>query len=108
MQGEQGQDFLIGGSGADWLDGGAGNDRLFGGAGGDTFRFAPGGGADKVIDFQSGEDMLDLSAYGIGLTDLTVSQATAGVTIQLDDGASILLANLDLDGFSTATDIWLG
>lgn len=71
-----GNDSLFGGDGADYLDGGGGDDMLSGGAGADTLR--GGGGADifrlydvadsrplhkadRIIDFKSGTDVIDLS-----------------------------------------------
>ena len=66
-------DFLFGGAnaetlegagGADHLDGGAGNDTLSGGDGADFFEFSTnGGGADRVLDFEIGEDHLFF--YGV-------------------------------------------
>ncbi|WP_075220304.1 M10 family metallopeptidase C-terminal domain-containing protein [Acuticoccus yangtzensis] len=58
------------GAGADTLDGGTGADTLTGGAGADLFAFAPGdAGAgpaarDVITDFEGGEDVIDLSAFG--------------------------------------------
>lgn len=80
LYGGAGADSLSGGAGADLLQGGAGDDLLFvrgdgdvlhGGEGADAFRFLPpapnpGGppGTDRIADFQSGSDGLDLSAIG--------------------------------------------
>jgi Ca2+-binding RTX toxin-like protein len=62
-----GPDVLDGGEGDDVLDGGAGADLLTGGAGADIFRFATGDSglglaADRIADFLSGTDRIDLSA----------------------------------------------
>ena len=69
---------LSGGGGADTLTGGAGNDRLLGGSGidnmtggssGDTFVFllgdssAASGQHDRITDFLSGTDHIDLSGF---------------------------------------------
>lgn len=54
-------DILTGDGGANLLNGGAGNDTLTGGAGNDMFEFSNIGGADKIIDFVSGADKIDLS-----------------------------------------------
>ncbi|HEY0325923.1 MAG TPA: M10 family metallopeptidase C-terminal domain-containing protein, partial [Allosphingosinicella sp.] len=66
LRGEGGSDYLEGRGGADILDGGAGQDILEGGAGADTFRFAAAsdtafGAGDRIADFQSGLDKIDLS-----------------------------------------------
>lgn len=53
-----------GGSGKDLLDAGPGADRLAGGKGGDVFRFADApeaGGPDRIKDFRSGPDTIELS-----------------------------------------------
>lgn len=65
--GNFGHDALSGGDGDDLLVGGVGVDVLAGGAGSDTFAFRTidesraGTGADIILDFQRGEDILDLS-----------------------------------------------
>jgi uncharacterized protein (DUF2141 family) len=54
-------DALRGGDGDDRLDGGGGADLLKGGGGVDTFVFADGYGADTVLDYQAGKDIIDLT-----------------------------------------------
>jgi Ca2+-binding RTX toxin-like protein len=68
IDGGAGNDTLQGGDGADWIIGGAGRDSMTGGAGIDTFVFHDGdfGGAttstaDRIIDFTTGEDKIDLN-----------------------------------------------
>ena len=67
LLGGAGDDLLFGCAGNDRLDGGAGQDRLTGGAGADVFVFALASDtarakSDKVLDFQTGVDKIDLSA----------------------------------------------
>ncbi|MFC0665602.1 glycosyl hydrolase family 28-related protein [Azotobacter chroococcum] len=73
LLGNAGDDRLDGGAGDDVLDGGAGRDRLSGGEGADTFVFSnrqdsyrtsSSSLADLVLDFDAGEDLIDLSALG--------------------------------------------
>lgn len=72
LRGGLGNDVLWGATGSDRLDGGAGADTLNGGAGADsvylgvdTQRDAVAAGqADRIYQFDSGEDKIDLSAYG--------------------------------------------
>jgi serralysin len=65
-----GSDALNGGSGDDILVGGAGRDVLTGGTGSDVFLLESasdslrGAGRDRIVDFQSGVDKIDLSALG--------------------------------------------
>ncbi|WP_334381443.1 MULTISPECIES: M10 family metallopeptidase C-terminal domain-containing protein [unclassified Bradyrhizobium] len=67
LSGRGGNDTLVGGAGNDWLIGGTGIDALFGGGAADTFVFAFGdstaasGQHDKIIDFATGADHIDLS-----------------------------------------------
>ena len=69
LSGGGGADTLTGGTGGDTLIGGAGVDNLAGGAGGDTFVFLVGnspatsGQHDRITDFLSGTDRIDLSGY---------------------------------------------
>jgi hypothetical protein len=76
IDGGEGTDNLFGGSAADMIDGGAGDDRIGGNAGGDTMSggsgsdtflyYGPGETgmtaltADRITDFTSGEDALDM------------------------------------------------
>ena len=74
-------------NGADDIDFSFTANNFWGETGGGTWRL-------KIQDL-AGADVGQL--YGHGGADRLVG-----------GGASILLANLDLDGFSTVTDIWLG
>jgi Ca2+-binding RTX toxin-like protein len=109
-QGGGGDDLLAGGEGNDVLDGGDGRDTLIGGAGRDVMTGDAGsdhfvfmrtdsrlGGSvrDVIIDFNSGEDVLDLRALGI-------SDFAAQVSTQTIGGGMILHVDLDGDGFDYA------
>jgi len=65
LLGGAGGDTLLGGDGVDMLDGGAAADVLVGGAGADRFVYndvseSRAGQADRILDFTSGVDLLDL------------------------------------------------
>ena len=62
LDGGRGDDFLNGGGGDDRLIGGRGNDTVKGGSGADTFVFASNMGQDQVLDFTSGEDVLEFNS----------------------------------------------
>ena len=59
----------------------------------DTFVFAPDNGIDVVLDFQSGFDKLDLTAYGSALNFAALSTVVTGgnLTIPFDENNSITL-----------------
>ncbi|WP_199805392.1 M10 family metallopeptidase C-terminal domain-containing protein, partial [Bradyrhizobium lablabi] len=88
LSGGGGNDTLIGGAGNDRLIGGTGVDTMTGGASGDTFVFllgessATSGLHDRITDFLSGTDHIDLSGYdaisGTGSYDQFKFIATAG------------------------------
>jgi Ca2+-binding RTX toxin-like protein len=67
IQAGNGNDVLDGGNGDDLLVGGFGVDTQTGGSGADTFKFTPWdtgtlASADRITDFVSGVDRIDLSA----------------------------------------------
>ncbi len=68
--GGTGADRLLGGTDEDLLNGGAKNDLLTGGTGADQFEFSSaadigiGAMSDRITDFKSGEDKIDLSLIG--------------------------------------------
>ena len=99
LSGDAGIDVLLGGDGDDTLDGGLGFDALTGGAGRDTFVFTPGTGTDVdgIADFRIGEDVIDLSAFGIAnWTDLAIdADGLGGSVISLPTGDSIAVLFVD-------------
>lgn len=92
LLGGLGRDRLNGGAGQDVLEGGAGNDRLTGGGGADTFVIAPGGGRDRITDFEA-RDLLDLTAFDLGTYDaLDGLVSTQGALTRIDlEGTTVLL-----------------
>ena len=86
--GGAGNDTLYGGAGDDVLTGGAGADVLYGGAGADRFVFLDisdspaGGGRDWIMDFQRGEDLLDLRQIDANIAQAGNQALTFGGTQQ--------------------------
>jgi Ca2+-binding RTX toxin-like protein len=82
--GAAGADTLTGGAGNDRLIGGTGFDTMTGGGGVDTFVFALGdssassGQHDRVTDFVSGVDHIDLTGDGFHFIGTTAFDGTAG------------------------------
>ena len=72
LMGRGGSDVLNGGAGSDVLNGGLGTDELIGGAGSDIFVFDD-VSMDKIRDFDSGVDRIDLSAFGIDFSAIRIN-----------------------------------
>lgn len=110
--GSQGRDELFGDAGEDVLIGGAGGDDLYGGAHVDVFVFenvgdsaVTGVGRDRIMDFQQGLDLIDLSALGI--EDFIFQAAFTGggtseVRYQGVGGNTKTLVQIDIDGDGNA------
>lgn len=85
-------DLLYGDGGNDRLDGGAGQDKLTGGSGADVFVFSFASDServksDKITDFQTGSDKIDLSAID---ADTAIAGNQAFVFGTSADGAASL------------------
>ncbi len=100
LSGTNGADTLVGTMLNDRLVGGEGDDVLTGGLGADTFVFANNGGHDTVTDFNTSEDILDLSLVSTGFNSFedmatalseTIQNGRAGVLINLNDSQSIFI-----------------
>ena len=97
LLGQGGNDLLRGGAGADTLEGGAGNDRLFGEGGADRFVFAPGGGTDRIKDFQDGTDRIDLTAFGFANVQAARALAAdqqGNVVFDFDGDGTLIVENV--------------
>lgn len=100
--GGAGRDRLVGGGGADTITGGAGRDTMVGGAGADVFVFASaadigiGAGRDRIADFVTGEDQIDLR--GMGLIFSATGFAGGGrASVTFDPGRGLLLGDSNGD-----------
>mgnify|MGYP000445190962 CR=1 FL=1 len=88
-----------GGKGADILDGGAGRDVLVGGRGADVFMFSQAPKADKIKDFKSGVDQVDMS--NLGDVDVSIVERKKSFAVKVDmngdgffdDGTLIVVAD---------------
>lgn len=115
LDGGEGDDFIFGGRGFDTIDGGDGNDSidghrgndlLTGGEGADTFLFQfVGTGRDKITDFESGIDTLDLSGHGVARADLNIFENGRGNAVVDYEGGRAVLLGVSLDEFNPETDI---
>jgi Ca2+-binding RTX toxin-like protein len=83
-------DFLVGGAGNDRLDGREGDDQHIGGAGADTFLFTGTPGNDRILDFMSGTDKIDLRAFDLDAADITSAMSGADTILSIDtDGDTV-------------------
>lgn len=90
-------DRLIGGGGDDVLDGQGGDDRLKGGAGVDEFRYARGGGADRILDFAEGETVVITKVKGFAQLTISDDGGDAHVTARGVDLTFVGVAAETLD-----------
>lgn len=108
-----GNDTLNAGNGNDAIIGGAGNDLLAGGAGIDSFIFDAVFGTDIVVDFESGPglgDILNLSAFGILLSDLAITSHASGTGTKITviaTGDSIILSTVAYGTLDAGSDLLL-
>jgi Ca2+-binding RTX toxin-like protein len=121
IQGDEGNNTLIGGNGKDVIDGHGGNDviigggntdALFGGTGSDTFKYLAAsdstpGAPDTIFDFASGTDKIDLTAVHTSSKDvfnILVSGGASYIFVDLGgDGTNDML--IQATGTVTASDI---
>ena len=97
LKGGPGNDYLYGGSeddilrgsfGDDLIVGGEGNDILWGGEGLDTFVFSASSGQDKIKDFETSIDKLDLGFMAFKNISQTILDR--GVLIEFDGGSALV------------------
>lgn len=88
-----GDDIVYGTSGDDVLAGEGGDDALIGGAGSDTYRFARGGGHDRIVDTGSSAGDIDSVVFdSMAPTDVSVFSTEGFLLLQLaDDGGDLLV-----------------
>ena len=83
-----GNDALNGYGGADTVNGGAGDDLLRGGTGADRFVFDAAPGNDTILDFASGSDKVDLSAFGITANQIAGSTSGPDIIVSVDSDSN--------------------
>ncbi len=110
LDGGEGRDYLLGEGGDDSLDGGTGDDNLTGGTGSDIFVFQGiGYGYDRVFDFETGIDKVDLVEVGFSSFTQVSAIATnisAGLKLTFGYGDVLLLEGMTVDDLDE-DDFWL-
>ena len=89
---------LVGGSGDDRIVGKGDDDTLTGGGGEDVFEFGAGHGSDTIMDFDTDDDIIDLS--DLSETEITWAQLSAKFTAVVDDASTT-----DVDESGTSIDL---
>lgn len=103
LAGTSGAEVFYGLSGGDQINGRGGDDTIFGGAGADSFIFQPGSGADTIMDFADGVDLIDLRGYaGATFANTTIAAAGADILITLVGGETALLKTMLVADISAA------
>ena len=100
----------IGGGGDDRINGNAANNELTGNAGADTFIFVDDGSIDTIKDFNSGEDVIDLSEItGLDASKVAFDAATDRLFVNTDaDAAFEMTVIVKGDDVNVAGDIFFG
>nr|AQY63477.1 protease precursor [Pseudomonas fluorescens] len=101
---------IKGGAGNDLIYGGGGADQLWGGTGSDTFVYGASsdsepGAADKIFDFTSGSDKIDLSGItkGAGVTFVNAFTGHAGdAVLTYASGTNLGTLAVDFSGHGVA------
>jgi Ca2+-binding RTX toxin-like protein len=96
-------DLLFGGGGNDLLNGEEGHDFLNGGSGNDTFVLTAGEGADPILDFQDGQDLLGLSAGNLAFGDLSITQSRDNTSIRVTSSGELLATLIGVDASAIAS-----
>lgn len=111
LDGGSGNDFMRGGAGEDIIIGGLGQDTMFGNGGADVFVFNTaaestnaGAAWDRIMDFNQGEDLIDLSNFNarfIGTGAYAANGNIAEVRIFEDpNGDTRVFVDVNADGVS--------
>lgn len=100
-----GNDRIYGEAGDDTLYGGAGADQLSGGAGADLFVYLAASestlataGRDTLLDFETGVDRIDLSAFASGASFIGDAAFSGANQLRLTLSRSVWLLEYDADG----------
>ncbi|CAN7385341.1 hypothetical protein LJR225_002422 [Phenylobacterium sp. LjRoot225] len=101
LRGGQGQDLIVGGSGADWISGDLGTNTLTGGQGADIFHASANGAVAYITDFNGAQgDRIQLDA---GVTH-QLSQQSDGLHLVIDNGqgGQLILQNVSQSSFQAS------
>jgi len=89
--GADGNDWIVGGDGEDLINGGGGDDTLAGQTDADVFEFDMNHGADRILGFGQGEDLISYTDASIDFASLTIAQSGAHVLITSSAGTILVV-----------------
>jgi VCBS repeat-containing protein len=104
LVGGTGGDAIEGGTGNDHIDGGDGDDTLSGGEGRDTYGLSGFFGSDRIEDFVSGEDRIELSGFSADDVTLTSVEGGNATRISIDVGG-VHYGDALVDGYLSLLDL---
>ena len=111
LDGGEGVDLVVGGAGDDEIEGGGGNDYIIGGEGDDTltgdagadlFIFSDGDGDDTITDFDTANDVIDLTSFDSSISWDDLSAKFSAIT-DPDDPNTVTGVEIDLSDFGGGT-----
>jgi hypothetical protein len=92
FEGTADADMIMAGAGDDTIEGGAQDDMLMGGAGADVFVYGSmSEGADVIMDFQDGVDLVDLSDAGNLGGMVSIEDTDEGALVQIGETSILML-----------------
>ncbi|MDQ2081671.1 VCBS domain-containing protein [Xanthobacteraceae bacterium Astr-EGSB] len=97
-------DLIEGGTGDDHIEGGEGDDTLSGGEGRDTYVLSGFFGSDRIEDFVSGEDKIELSGFSADDVTLAPVDGGSGTRISVDVGG-IHYGDALIEGYVSLLDL---
>jgi serralysin len=100
---------ITGSDGLDYLNGMGGNDTLIGGRAGDVFVFRNGTGSDRVNDFESGVDVLDVVPFFDSFNQILAAGAnrSGGWLLKLDKDDKVTLVGVSEVDLQAEDFLWL-
>lgn len=95
LEGGGGNDVLEGGPGSDTLCGGPGSDTLTGGEGDDVYRFAPGGGQDRIVNNDTTAGRNDVLVFDQGISPDIVAPLCMGNDLYLTVAGTVDMVRVE-------------
>lgn len=106
--GSTGDNRIFGNGGDDIIIGSRGKDVLAGGTGSDIFVYEEErDGGDIILDFETGEDVMDFRQLDISMSDIEVKSGSNGAEIFVNNTLMATLDDVQASDVDTSHDFWL-